>query len=180
MIVGAYRWAALCAGLAIVVILLWDFRSVGDVLCALAPVGVGLVWLLGVMGAAGVELNFANTIVLPLVVGIGVDAGVHAVHRWRQQPGGRPAGLAGGTGRAITLTSVTTVLGFACMAAAEHRGIRSLGVVMSVGLVMVWLASVVVLPGVLALRGSGSSSEPRRGAADARERVSGRRGPGKA
>jgi predicted RND superfamily exporter protein len=113
---------------------------------------VATVLMLAVMRVAGVPLNFANTIVLPLMFGIGVDSGVHAVHRWRQQPHDAPAGLAGGTGRAITVTMMTTVAGFACMLAAEHRGIRSLGFVMSVGLVMVWAGAVFVLPPILRLR----------------------------
>jgi hypothetical protein len=100
----------------------------------------------------GLELNFANTIVMPLIIGLGVDAGVHAVHRWRVQPGAPPAGLAGGTGRAVTLTSLTTAIGFACMITAEHRGIRSLGMVMSAGLVLVWVATLFALPPVLRWR----------------------------
>jgi predicted RND superfamily exporter protein len=158
VILGAYERAALFASIAIVVILLWDFRNPLDVLCALIPVIAGAALLLGAMAVGGVALNFANTIVLPLIVGLGVDSGVHAVHRWRQQPGGAPAGLAGGTGRAVTLTSLTTVIGFACMMTAEHRGIRSLGFVMSVGLVMVWASTIFVLPAVLRLRTGGVAS----------------------
>ena len=152
VILDGYRFAAIVATCAIVILLLIDFRSVPDTLCAVLPVGVGLVLLLGVMASLGIALNFANTIVMPLVIGLGVDAGVHAVHRWRTQPDDAPAGLAGGTGRAITLTSVSTAIGFACMVIAEHRGVRSLGVVMTLGLLLTWVASVFVLPPVLRLR----------------------------
>ena len=115
--------------------------------------------LLAVMELMGEPLNFANTIVMPLIVGLGVDSGVHAVHRWRQQPSGKPAGLAGGTGRAIGITTLTTVVGFACMMTAEHRGIRSLGLVMSIGLAATWLASVTLLPAVLRVRGKWPNSK---------------------
>ena len=149
---SAYQTAALLALGAIGVLLVIDLRNVGDVACALLPVASGAVVLLGIMGTFGIDLNFANTIVMPLIAGLGVDAGVHAVHRWRQQPGGAPAGLAGGSGRAITLTTLTTIIGFACMTLAEHRGIRSLGIVMSAGLTAVWLSTVFCLPAVLRLR----------------------------
>lgn len=144
--------AAGLAAMAILIILTIDFRNLGDVACALTPVLVAIVLLLGVMGAAGMRLNFANTIVAPLILGLGVTAGVHAVHRWRQQPRDKPAGLAGGAGRAITMTLATTTIGFACMMIAEHRGIRSLGMVMTMGLVMVWAATALLLPALLRLR----------------------------
>ena len=104
------------------------------------------------MGLFGVPLNFANIIVMPLIFGIGVDAGVHMVHRWRQEPYGRPAGLSGGTGRGISLTMASTMIGFGCMLLAEHRGIRSLGFVMLAGLGVCLLACYTVLPPVLRLR----------------------------
>jgi len=152
LIQRAYLRAALLAFAAIVILVLIDFRNIADTLCALIPVVCGTSLLLGVMGLAGTDLNFANTIVASLIVGIGVDAGVHAIHRWRRQPTDRPAGLAGGSGRAITLTTMTSAAGFAAMLIAEHRGIRSLGFVMTVGLVMVWAATLLVLPPVLRLR----------------------------
>ncbi len=104
------------------------------------------------MGLLGSPLNFANIIVLPIILGIGVDAGVHMVHRWRAEPHGRPSGLSGGTGRGITLTVATTMIGFGCMLVAEHRGIRSLGQVMLIGLGMTYVACLTVLPAMLHLR----------------------------
>lgn len=152
LIQRAYRLAALYAGIAIVLLLLIDFRSLFDAACALVPVlGGGLV-LLAIMSAFDIPLNFANTIVMPLLIGLGVDSGVHAVHRWRQQPRATPAGLAGGTGRSITLTSVTTALGFACMMFAQHRGIASLGLVMAIGLMTTYLVTITLLPAILRLR----------------------------
>jgi predicted RND superfamily exporter protein len=116
------------------------------------PVAVGFLGAFAVLGLTGMPLNFANIIVMPLIFGIGVDAGVHIVHRWRVEPLGRPAGLSGATGRAITLTMVTTIIGFGCMLTAQHRGIRSLGMVMVSGLSVTLVACYVVLPAVLRLR----------------------------
>ncbi len=152
LIQSAYKDALLYAAIAIAFLLLLDFRNPIDAACALLPVLLGSVWLLAIMGVLGIDLNFANTIVMPLIVGIGVDAGVHAVHRWKLQPRDPPAGLAGGTGRAITLTSLTTAIGFACMTTAHHNGIQSLGMVMTIGLVTTWAAAMFALPPVLRLR----------------------------
>ena len=144
--------AFLYAGMAIVLALLLDFRSLANALCAMIPVAVSVLLTLAAMGAGGESLNFANTIVAPLIIGLGVTAGVNAVHRWRQQPLDPPAGLAGGAGRAITLTLATTAIGFAAMMTADHRGIRSLGLLMTVGLAAVWVSTVFLLPAVLRLR----------------------------
>jgi len=152
LITAAYRDAALYALVAIVLVLLIDFRHLGDAACALIPVLLGAALLLGTMDAAGIALNLANLIVMPLIVGIGVGCGVHAVRRWRLQPSDPPPGLAGGSGRAVTLTTLTTVIGFATLILGEHRGIRSLGLVMSLGLVLVWAVTIFVLPAVLSLR----------------------------
>jgi hopanoid biosynthesis associated RND transporter like protein HpnN len=134
LIVHEYIKAACFAITAIFILLLLDFRSLADAVSAMLPVSIGFVGVFGLMGLFGAPLNLANIIVLPLIFGIGVDAGVHIVHRWRLEPYGRPAGLSGGTGRGVTQTMLTTMIGFACMLIAEHRGIRSLGVVMIAGL----------------------------------------------
>lgn len=152
VILKAHTMAALLAAGAILLILALDFRSAADVACALAPVLAATALLLGFMGATGLTLNFANTIVAPLILGLGVTAGVHAAHRWRQRAWDRPAGLAGGAGRAITLTLATTAIGFACMMLAQHRGLRSLGAVMTAGLALVWCGTTLLLPAIFRLR----------------------------
>lgn len=161
VITSANVYAALLATLAILATLLFDFRSLPNVLCALLPVGVAIVVLLAILGGLGIPLNFANTIVAPLILGLGVTAGVNAVHRWIQQPADQPAGLAGGAGRAITFTLATTIIGFAAMLSADHRGVRSLGLVMTIGLAAVWASTVLLLPAVLRLRSSGTYDGPR-------------------
>lgn len=157
LITRAYAESGVYALLAIIALLLLDFgltrAGILDTMCALVPVLGGGVLLLAWMVVAGIELNFANMIVMPLIVGIGVGCGVHCVRRWRLQPNDEPLGLAGGSGRGMTLTTLTTVIGFAAMMTAEHRGIRSLGFVMSIGLMMVWSVTVLLLPSILKLRG---------------------------
>lgn len=152
LIQRAYKLAAVYAIAAILVVLLLDFRSLADALCAMTPVTIGFVGAFGVMGLADLPLNFANMIILPVIFGIGVNAGVHTVHRWRAEPYGRPAGLSGATGRGITLTMLTTMIGFGCLLIAEHRGIRSLAVVMLIGLSITLAACYTVLPAILRLR----------------------------
>ena len=152
LIQSAYIRAAAIALPLIFLLLLFDFRSFLDAVLAMLPVILGFIGTFGLMRIAGVPLNFANMIVMPIILGIGVDAGVHVVHRWRSEPTGQPPGMSGGTGRGITLTMLTTMIGFGCMMIAEHRGIRSLGFVMVAGLTVTLMACWTVLPAALRLR----------------------------
>lgn len=152
LITHAYQLAAIFALIAVMIILLLDFRSILDALLALLPVLIGFVGVFGIMGLLQMKVNFANLMVLPLIFGIGVDAGVHAVHRWKSHPEGVPAGLIGGTGQAITLTMCTTMIGFGSLLIAEHQGIQSLSIVMVTGLGITWLACMIVLPAALHVR----------------------------
>jgi len=152
IIKSEYIKAAIYAIAAILIVLCLDFRRLSDALCAMAPVTIGFIGAFGVMGLLGVPLNFANIIVLPIIFGIGVSAGVHVVHRWRLEPDGRPRGLSGGTGRGITLTMLTSMIGFGCLLIAKHRGIQSLGLVMVIGLGVTLLACYFILPAILRLR----------------------------
>lgn len=148
----SYLMAGVYALVAVFMLVWIDFRKVNDALLALVPVAVGFAVTFGVMWLAGQQINPANIIVLPLMFGIGVDAGVHILHRYRMDPLTRPLGLTAGTGKGITLTSFTAIVGFGSLMIARHRGIQSLGFVMAVGIAMTLLACWIVMPAWLELR----------------------------
>ena len=126
------------------------FRNVMDVTVCLLTLGIGLWWTVGAMAILGVSFNLANFFAAPILVGLGIDGSIHMVHRWRE--GGPNRLCFGGTRRAVVLTSMTTMIGFGCLVIAEHRGLRSLGIVMALGSAACMIAVVVVLPSLLALR----------------------------
>lgn len=148
--------------LAVLVLVWLDFRSLSDAVLSLVPVASGFAVTFGVMELVGVQVNPANIIVLPLMFGIGVDAGVHIIHRYRQSPGDRPLGLTAGTGKGITLTSYTTMIGFGAMLIARHRGIASLGFVLMTGIGLTLLACWTIMPAWLELRSRARASQPQR------------------
>ncbi len=77
-----------CYALVVVVVLLWwDFRTIHEVVIAILPAACGLIATLGVLGWRDIPLNQANMIMLPLLLGLGVDGGVHVVHDYRSQTG---------------------------------------------------------------------------------------------
>lgn len=138
--------------IVVVVIVLIVFRSFTDAAMCLMPVIVGFILTFAVMVALGMSVNPANIIVLPLLFGIGVDSGVHIVHRFRLNPRERPLGLTHGTGKGVTLTSLTTMVGFGAMLVARHRGIQGLGFVLSIGIGFTLLTCWTLLPAVLEMR----------------------------
>jgi hypothetical protein len=148
----AYQTAGAIAIAAVLLVVLIDLRNLLDALLCLLPVGLGFVTTFGVMWLFDVAVNPANLIVLPLMFGIGVASGVNILHRYRMHPEDHPLGLAGGTGKSILLTSATTIAAFLAMLPADHRGIRSLGIVLSLGLTLTLLASMTVMPAILKLR----------------------------
>src|SRR4029078_12460397 len=118
--------------LAAVLVLLWiDFRSLAHSLLAMVPVALGFAQMCGVFGWLDLALNPANMIVLPLMLGIGVDHGVHLVHLWRQQRG--RFAPCGGTTVAVLLTASTTTASFGALILARHQGLQSLGQALTLG-----------------------------------------------
>ncbi|MCS7338061.1 MAG: MMPL family transporter, partial [Verrucomicrobiae bacterium] len=77
----SYEQAAAYAFVVIAVLVFIHFRSVLPVGLALTPVFIGGIWLVGLMGALGLQFNPANIMTLPLIVGIGVTNGIHILNR---------------------------------------------------------------------------------------------------
>src|SRR5438045_7169414 len=88
--------------------------------------------MVGMMGWRGIPFNPANIMTLPLVVGIGVTNGIQILNRFAEEQ--RPGILAKSTGKAVLVSGLTAITGFGALIIAQHRGIRSLGEVMSGGI----------------------------------------------
>ncbi len=145
---SSYEKAALYALAAIVVVLLIDFGNPLFVVMALFPLGLGMLQLFGLLGFLGIPLNPANMIVLPLILGIGIDDGVHLIHDFRRQKGFRYR-ISRSTASAVLITSLTTMIGFGSLMIASHRGLQSLGRVLTIGVTCCLFSSLVILPALL-------------------------------
>jgi len=143
----SYEKAAWYALGTIVLVLLLDFRSFRYTLLAMLPLGLGMLQLFGLLGLLGIPLNPANLIVLPLILGIGVDDGVHVVHDFRRQKG--KYRMSASTASAVLITSLTTMVGFGSLMIASHQGLQSLGRVLTIGVSCCLFTSLVMLPAIL-------------------------------
>lgn len=127
------------------------FRSFIDTLIVLSPTMFGMLMLWGVMGIFDIKLSIFNMIILPTVIGIGVDNGIHIFHRYKEENGDVITTLKT-TGGAAAVTTITTMLGFAGMLSADMGGLKSLGILAVTGFATCLIASWTILPALLELR----------------------------
>jgi hopanoid biosynthesis associated RND transporter like protein HpnN len=152
-ITSGFRRAIVVGIVIVVLILLIDFRNLRDTLLAIVPLGMGVVWMLGGMRLCGIPFNFANMVGVPLIIGVGIDNGVHVVHRIRLEGDEGMGIVLRHTGRAILISSLTTMIGFGSLALASHRGLMSLGTVLLLGVGSCLVTSTIVLPNLLVALG---------------------------
>ena len=152
---SSYLRAATGSAVAVLLILLWDLRDPRRVLLAALPTTLGIIQLFGLMGLLEIPLNPANIIVLPLIIGIGIDDGVHVVHDLRQGQLER-TGLSQATVTGIVLTSLTSMIGFGSLMLANHEGLKSLGRIATLGIACCLVTSTVLLPCIVGGRTTGA------------------------
>lgn len=144
--------------LGMIMIMLW--RSMGGWIRALItgfPLVLGYAWMLGGMRLLEIDFNFVNITISPLLIGIGVDSGIHIMHRYLEERGLSHDGAVERAGRtsavAVLVTSLTTMLVFASLLIARTPGLRLLGVSALLGIGFTLLFSVVFLIAVLQIYG---------------------------
>ena len=127
----------------------FSFRSFRWSLIALIPLIIGLLWLFGLMMIFGLKFNFYNLVVLPAILGIGCDNGVHLAHRYRDEGRKSMWDVLSSTGQHITVGSFTTMLGFAGLLFTNHPGLQSIGVMAVVGIGMTLFTALTFLPAMV-------------------------------
>jgi hopanoid biosynthesis associated RND transporter like protein HpnN len=149
---GRVTWRAMVwalvggvAAMLLFLIILW--RSIWDPLLAFFPLALAAALTCASLVVLGQRFNFANVIVLPMLIGMSIDSGVHLVHRHRL--GDRGDVLATSTARAVFYSALTTILAFGSLGFAPHRGMAGLGKLLALGSLLVLVSYVVVLPAVL-------------------------------
>ncbi len=147
--------AGLYAFLVIAAVLLLDFRNLKHALIALAPLVMSVVLTLGILGLFGVPLNPANMIAFPLILGVGVDNGVHVLHDYliRREEGRSTISYA--IGRGVLVKALTSMIGFGALMISSERGLAGLGLILTLGVGCSMLSALVFLPAVLHLMGGG-------------------------
>jgi predicted RND superfamily exporter protein/predicted LPLAT superfamily acyltransferase len=131
---------------ALVVFSLWlAFRSAREVALSLVTLLFSGVWLWATMAVLGWEWNVLNLMALPLLLGMGVDYGIHIQLALRRY-GGDLLAVRRSVGRALLLAGATTVAGFGSLAFSSNAGMASLGRVCALGIGLALITAVYLLP----------------------------------
>ncbi len=138
--------ALIAAALVIILLLLLDLKNITSALTAMIPLVFGTLWMVAMMSVLGIKLNFVNIVAVPVIIGIGVDNGIHIIHRWRQEGIGGINKATAKVGHAILMTALTTMIGFGSIGFYTHRGMASLGYVLFIGVGFCFVSSILVLP----------------------------------
>jgi uncharacterized protein len=147
----SFEQASWYALLVIAPVVLFDFRRLNHGMLAALPMGLGLLQTLGFMGLFDIPLSPANMIVLPLMLGLGMDTGINLIHEMRCQ-GRHYRGAGNAVLVAVVVNSLTTMVGFGALMIANHRGLQSLGRVLTIAMGFSILNSL-LLPNLLILGG---------------------------
>ncbi|HXQ51377.1 MAG TPA: MMPL family transporter [Stellaceae bacterium] len=142
----AFAVAGLIAVLAIAALLYAVLRRVRDVALVLAPLALAGLLALATGVVLGMQLNFANIITLPLLLGIGVAFDVYFVMRWRAGLGDL---LQSSTARAILFSALTTGTAFGSLALSDNPGMAEMGKLLSISLAYTLLCTFIVLPALM-------------------------------
>jgi uncharacterized protein len=143
-------------GFLLVAFLLWlDFGRMRETILSLVPLAMGVLWMLGAMAALKIDMNFMNIFVSTMIIGIGVDYGIHMIHRYRELEDADFERLRSGlseTGKAIVLAALSTVVGFGSLARSHYPGLASMGMVALLGALSTSLVAISLLPAWIGLR----------------------------
>ncbi len=145
------RVAGLTAA-GVILIMLLVVGSLADGLRALVPVFLTTGFVFGLCALTGGAVNLMNVVAFPLIVGIGVDGGIHLICRYRQDGRRDPAGAILETGPGIWGSIATTLIGFGSIATSGVPGLASMGLLVGAGSVASLLSTLIVLPTLLPRR----------------------------
>ncbi len=150
-ILNAFKTAALLAIIAIAILLAITTQHLLDMSLVVLPLIISSLLTVLCAVSIGMELNFANIIALPLLLGVGVSFNVYFVMNWRA---GRTAPLGSATARAVLFSALTTATAFGSLALSGHPGTASLGRLLLLSLSCTLLTTIVFLPALLDWLGS--------------------------
>jgi len=139
------------ASMAVFITILVLMRDLKAVLFCMTALGMGVVWMLGLIGLFGLSLDFANITVTPMVIGLGIDYSVHIYYRYREKEGGGVVSAISHTGKAILMTSFTTIAGYGALFLARYTPINSIGYLSVLGIVCCLVTTYIVMPAFLAI-----------------------------
>ncbi len=151
-IVAAFKTASLLAFILIALFLRLVMHTWKEVMLVLAPLLLALCYTMALAVLLGIPFNFANIIIVPLLLGIGVDSGIHVVERIKELSDVNTHILETSTARAVLFSSLTTIMSFGTLSFMHHAGTAGMGKLLTLSVALMIVCTLVVLPAYLELR----------------------------
>lgn len=148
-VITAFKNALTYALIAIALLLLALIKVKMDAAIIMVSVLVGFTFTFGFMLLFNIPLNFANIIGLPLLLGIGVDSGIHISDRFRQEQDSNKNIFMTSSSRGVIVSSLTTICSIGNLAFSSHTGTASMGLLLTLGLASMMISTMMILPAFL-------------------------------
>ncbi|MBI3535529.1 MAG: MMPL family transporter, partial [Deltaproteobacteria bacterium] len=141
--------ATFLAFIAVILLVVFFFRNLKTITLVLFALILGATWMGGIILGFDLKINFVNFIALPITFGIGVDYGVNIFQRYQQEKSGNIINVIKNTGGAVSLCSLTTVIGYSSLLLAENQAFFSFGLLAVIGEITCAVAAIISLPAFL-------------------------------
>ena len=151
-VASGFKEFPLLSGMVIAIILLIlfiDLKNLKNMMIVFIPLVFGGTIAMGIICMSGATISILMLTAFPLIFGIGIDDGVHIFHRYKET--GDIVKAVSHTGRAIFLTTVTTLVGFGALLFTNHNGLIGTGLLIGIGVALCFIFSITILPATLAL-----------------------------
>jgi len=147
-VIGASSKAGIYIFAAIIFFLILNFRDLKYVVFASIPLVIGMIWMAGIYPLIGQSLNIINIMVVPLVIGMGIDFGIHITHRFKTERNIETVYRY--TGKGVFLSALTTMIGFGSLGLIGRFGsVNSMGRILFIGILTCLLTTLFILPALL-------------------------------
>lgn len=152
-IIASFKQAFGFACIAVALIVMLGLRSVSSALQVILALLFGAMITGAILVLIDLPFNFANVIALPLLLGMGVDNGIHLLRRLRtSRDPSKTAVMRSSTPRAMVFSALTTIASFGNLSFSGHPGTATLGVVLVIGIVIMLLSTLYLVPALYAIR----------------------------
>ncbi len=145
-VVAAFQQAIVIALITIALLLYAIRRNFTDTLLVMTPLILAGLFTMASTVITGTPINFANIIALPLLLGLGVDNGIHMVEKLHHSLSEKQNIYQSSTARAMFYGALTTASSFAGLAFSPHQGIASMGLVITIGIFWIMVCTFIILP----------------------------------
>ncbi len=142
--------------IVLVVILLLFLRKIKPTIVLFAVLALGGLWTAGIMGLLDIRLSLYNIIVIPVILGVGIDGAIHLYLSHRQSGSLPISGIIASTGLTVSASSITTMAGFMGLLFVDHKGLQTIGQFGTIGIAASWLAVILLMPFLLKYTESGN------------------------